>query len=158
MTDDVPQLRGELRTLSSLGTEAHRVLGVLFAGVSTVGALVSIARQNLGLTLGLFGFSAVVWFIVLVGGPKVVETDGFWLLVSDSSKTVWIPLRKVSSISRVWGPGGTRVYVEVDCDTPFGREIAFEPPLDLGGLVGQHRVVDELRELVARAKAREVLR
>jgi hypothetical protein len=153
MTDDAPQLRGELRTLSSVGTEARKMLGVVVAGLLTVGALVSIGAQNLGLALVLFCFGAVAWFITLFGGLKVVETDGYWLLASDQSKTVWIPLRRVASVSRVLGPGGTRVRVEVACDTPFGREIVFEPQFDPRALVGQHPVVVELSELVARAKA-----
>jgi hypothetical protein len=152
MTDDAPQLRGELRTLSSSGTESRRVLGALFAGLLTVAALVSIVARNLGLSLALFAGSALAWFITFFGGHKLVETDGYWLLASDDSKTVWIPLRQVISVSRVWSPWGTGVQVDLGCDTPFGREIVFEPPFAPSALVGQHPVVEELRELVARAK------
>ena len=129
------------------------MLGVVVAGLLTVGALVSIGAQNLGISLLLLGFGAWAWLTVLFGGLKVVETDGYWLLASDQSKTVWIPLRRVASVSRILGSSGTLVRVEVECDTPFGREIVFEPPLDPAALVGQHPVVEELRALVARAKA-----
>ena len=155
MTDDSPQLRGELRTLSSSGTEGRGVLGVLFSGLLTLGALASIVALNLELTLALLGGSALAWFVTFFGGLKVVETDGYWLLASDDSKTVWIPLGQVISVSRVWGPWGTGVEVKLGCDTPFGREIVFQPPFDPSALVGLHPVVEELRELVARAKAHQ---
>jgi len=153
MADDAPELRGEVRKLSSVNTEAGEMLGVVFCGLALVAAIASIVARNLELTLVFLGVGAVLGRFVLFGGGLIVETDGYWLLASDRSKTVWIPLREVVSVERVWWGRGSRVQVELGCDTPFGREFTFEPRLELGALVGQHPVVEEIRELAARAKA-----
>jgi hypothetical protein len=154
MIDDAPQLRGEVRKLSSLGSEIGVVVGIVFASLWTAAVLVSIyaSHPGVGMALSGLGMALVVWLFVLIGRPKVVETDGYWLLVSDLSKTVWIPLRHVVSVHQRWF-GGQRVHVEVGCDTPFGREFFFEPQFGLGPLFGPHPVVEELRELAANAKA-----
>ena len=99
------------------------------------------------------GWARTRWIAVVASGPSVVETDGDWLLASDLRRTVWIPLGQVVSVEQGWFPGQTRVHVELACDTPFGQQFAFEAPVELGALFGQHPVVEELRELVARAKA-----
>jgi hypothetical protein len=154
MTDDAPQLRGELRRLSSAATEPFKVVGLVFATLSTLVALGSLFLRDWLPILCLFAVSAVVWMRAWIGlRLSVVQTDGHWLLASSLSRTAWIPLTKVLSVSRVWFPGAQRIYVEVGADTPFGREIVFQPPLDPGALVGRHPVVEELRALVARAKA-----
>lgn len=152
MTEDAPQLRGELRKLSPDGTEARAVLATLVGGLLAVGALASIVAGRAMLALLLLCGAATLGLIVFVVGPRVVETDGVWLLVSDWSKTVWIPLRQVHSVNRILHLGTDRVSVKLGCDTPFGREIVFQPRFELDGLVGQHPVVEELRGLVARAK------
>src|SRR5689334_11052981 len=156
MTDDAPQLRGELRKLSSLRTEMARVGGILVASLATAAALGSFATRNAGVIFVFVGVSALLWVLLAVVGPKVVETDGYWLLVSDLRKTVWIPLRQIDSVNRGRLPGSRWVYVEFGCDTPFGREISFDSQLDLGALFGQRPVVEDLRELVASAKAAHV--
>ena len=153
MDDGPPQLRGELRTLSSQWTEPRKVMGFVFAGLLTLVAFLSLLEGDLAATLVLFGASVVFWLRAWVGRRlSVVETDGYWLAVSSLSKTAWIPLSQVISVSRVWFPGAQRIYVEVGPNTPFGREIVFEPPLNPAALVGGHPVVEELRALVARAK------
>jgi len=157
MVDDSPQLRGELRTLSSAVTEPVKAFGIAFASVCSLIAFVSLFMRDARVTLAALGMTAVIWLRVWVGlRLRVVQTDGYWLLASSLSKTAWIPLTKIISVTRVWFPGAQRVYVEVESETPFGREIVFEPQFDLGALVGQHPVVKELRDLVARAKARDV--
>ena len=99
--------------------------------------------------------SAVFWLRAWVGlRLSVVETDGHWLVASSMARRAWIPLGEVISVSRVWWPGAQRIYVEVGQDTPLGRQIVFEAPLALEAVVGRHPVVEEIRELVARAKAR----
>jgi hypothetical protein len=155
VTDDAPQLRGELRELSSPRTETVRVAGVVGASLLTIVAFVSLFALEALSTLFLLGVSAVFWLRAWVGlRLSVVETDGYWLLASSMSKTAWISLSEVISVSRVWWPGAQRIYVEVGQDTPFGREIVFEAPLGFDSVVGGHPVVEELRKLVARAKAR----
>jgi hypothetical protein len=154
MTDAAPHLRGELRTLSSARTEPVKVAGVVGASLVTIVAFASLFAREALPTLFLLGMSAVFWLRAWVGlRLSVVETDGYWLLASSMSRTAWIPLSEVISVSRVWWPGAQRIYVEVGQDTPFGREIVFEAPLDLGAVVGAHPVVQELRELVSRARS-----
>ena len=153
MTDDAPQLRGEPRKLSSVDTEGRATVAFFIAAVCVVGVLVSIVVGKFGVALVLVGVIALIWFAVLVVGPKVVETDGYWLLATDLSKTVWIPLRHIVAVDQGGFPGSRRIYVKLGCDTPFGREIVFEPQFGLGPLIGEHPVVGELRELAARARA-----
>ena len=153
MSDDAPQLRGELRQLSSVGSEARPAFGVVLAGAGSVAGLVAMVSGKAMPGLMILGGSALLGLVLVLGRLRTVETDGYWLLVSDWSKTVWIPLRQVDSVSRGLILRRDRVSVMLGCDTPFGREIVFEPPFELAAFVGQHPVVEELRELVARAKA-----
>jgi len=153
MTDDAPQLRGELRQLSSVDSEAGPALSIVLAGVLTIAGVIAIVMGQAMPGLMLLGGGAVLGLAMFFRRLKVVETDGYWLLVSDWSKTVWIPLRQVDSVSRVLVLGRDRVSVKLCCDTPFGREIVFEPLFRLSALIGPHPVVEELRELVAHAKA-----
>ena len=69
---------------------------------------------------------------------------------------VWIPLRQVVSVQCVGRGRRSQVHVKLACDTPFGREFVFEPRFELGALVGEYPVVEELRELAARAKATDL--
>jgi hypothetical protein len=154
MTDAGPQLRGERRRLSSSRTERVKVTGMVFAALLTLVAFASLLMGGV-LPLVLFGVSAVSWLRAWVGlRLSVVETDGYLLLASSMSKTAWIPLSDVTSVSRVWWPGAQRIYVEVGQDRPFGRQVVFEAPLALTAFVGGHPLVQELQGLVARAKAR----
>jgi hypothetical protein len=154
MADDAPQLRGEPRKLSSVHTEIGAVVGFLLASLWTLGVLLTIVlgKTGAGVALLAVGMTAVVWLAILAGRPKMVETDGYWLLVTNFSKTVWIPLGQIVSVSQTGFPGGQRVHVELACDTPFGQEITFEPQFGLGPLIGEHPVVEELRALAAAAK------
>ena len=155
MTDAAPQLRGELRQLSSPRTERVKVTGVVAASLITLVAFGSLFAREALPALFLLGVSAVFWLRAWVGlRLSVVQTDGYWLLASSVSRTTWIPLSEVISVSRVWWPGAQRIYVEAGLDTPFGREIVFEAPLDVDAVVGGHPVVQELRGLVARARSR----
>ncbi|HEY1906556.1 MAG TPA: hypothetical protein VGG91_10955, partial [Myxococcaceae bacterium] len=61
MTDDAPQLRGELRRLSSAATEPFKVVGLVFATLSTLVALGSLFLRDWLPILCLFAVSAVVW-------------------------------------------------------------------------------------------------
>ena len=154
MTNGSPQLRGEVRRLSSARTDAVKVAGIVFASMFTLVTVASLFLRQALLILVLVGVSVVLWLRAWIGlRLSVVETDGHWLLVSSLSRTAWIPLAEVISVTRVWFPGAQRIYVEVGQDTPFGREVVFEAPFDAGAIVGHHPVVEELRELVARARS-----
>lgn len=108
MADEAPQLRGEPRKLSSVSTEVGAVVGVLIASLTTVAALVALFTGSLGVVVAMLGASAAIWSVVLVGSPKAVETDGYWLLVTDFSKTVWIPLRQIASVQETLVSGWRR--------------------------------------------------
>jgi len=142
-----------VRKLSSARTEFVRLWGIVFASLTTIAAIAELALRQVAPTVLLVAVSFLLWLRTWVGlRLREVETDGYWLLVSSLSKTAWIPLADVVSISRVWWPGPQRIYVEVGRDTPFGREIVFEPPFNVAALVGRHPLVQELRELAAQAR------
>jgi hypothetical protein len=148
-----PQLHGELRRLSSARIDGRRVVGVVLPSLLTIGAVIALLVRNVPATVGLFIVDGFLWLRAWVGFHlSVVEIDGAWLLASSPSRRAWIPLAAVTSVSRVWFPGAQRIYLEVERDGRFDQ-IVFEAPFEPRAIFGKHPVIEELRMLIARAKA-----
>jgi len=105
-------------------------------------------------TLVLVAVSFVLWLRSWVGlRLKQVETDGVALVVSGAGRTDRVPLEEVVSVQRVWWLGPQRIFLEVGREPASRRQIVFEAPFEAGAILGPHRLVRELRGLVAQARA-----
>jgi hypothetical protein len=83
-------------------------------------------------------------------GLSEVETDGLYLYVSNLLRKGRVPLTDVAEVSLgVWPR--FRIIVDLRGETPLGRRIAYEPPMDWMATAYDHRGVRELKALVAQA-------
>jgi hypothetical protein len=146
---------GERRTLSAADTEIRKVFvlgfGALWTVLASSAAFASPDRRALlfpaagVIVMGLAGWQAF--------RLKEVETDGTSLFVSTMSRTMRLPLGWVESVDASGWPFHATVTVMFRQVTPFGSEIVFRPRGSWVPFSSGRGVAEELRALVARARA-----
>ena len=141
---------GERRRLSAADTDLAKIVVMGFG-------LVFLPASVLMLTIGAPVYLPL--FVLAVVGVnawqsfrlKDVETDGHRLYVSTFFQTMSLPLTLVESVDAAGWPFRPTVTVRFRSVTPFGSQIVFRPRGAWVPFASGQKVVEELRELVARA-------
>jgi hypothetical protein len=135
-----------------LSTGGSRLAKVLFVGASAFCVLWGLVSHG----TGFLGFAG---FLLLIGWRYVplseVETDGLFLYVSQLRASARVSLTDVAAVRLGWWPRTFRVIVELRAETPVGRRVVYEPPMDWMATAYDHRAIRELRALIAQARAAE---
>ena len=146
-----PHLPSPRVRLSTGGSQAIKVL--LLAGSASL-AIAGLATNLPIVLVPAAGLLVAAWGAFPL---SEVETDGLFLYVSQLRSSARIPLSDVSAVRVGWWPRSSfRVVVEFRSQTPVGKRIVYEPPMDWMGTMFDHRAVRELRALIAQARTAEV--
>lgn len=95
---------------------------------------------------------AVIAVYKTIGRLKRVSHDDNMLYISNFREEIRVPLRDVVNISEQrWNMGVHTVTIEFSKQTDFGDKIIFIPALKFYELYRSHRIVNDLRSLVAEA-------
>jgi hypothetical protein len=146
---------GGLRTLSAADTEIRKVFVLGFGTLWVVlASIAAFASSDVGVLLfpaaGVIVTGLVGWQALRL---KEVETDGRDLFVSTMSRTMRLPLSWVESIDSSGWPFSATVTVGFRQVTPFGSEIVFRPRGSWVPFSSGRAAAEELRVIVARARA-----
>ena len=150
-----------MRQLSSSWTYTYRrvvprlvLAGLVVALAAAAGAGPAARRlwEDRWLFLVAIAFGLCAYLYLFCARIVSVSLDGHWLVVSDFSREITVPLRDIDYVSGFFLTSPEIAWIHLKVDSEFGRKLVFRPKCWLR--FSRHPVVEELNGLARLAQRR----